>query len=99
MDSRTLNLDNLLVHLRAEVSSCWYQFGLAMQLEKEILDTIAKTCSATECIVEMLDFWLKNHIGKPSWREVVGALKAIDCMKLALDIEKVYDTGIIYNYS
>ena len=89
-----LTLDNLLVQLRPEVSSCWYQFGLAIHVEKETLDAIAKNCSPKECIVEMLDFWLRNHTGQPTWGEIVNALKAIDLTKLALDIERVYKTGI-----
>lgn len=95
MESLTqINLDNLLVQLRPEVSSCWHQFGLAIQVEKETLDAIAKTCSPKECIVELFDVWLRNYKGQPTWGEIINALKTIGLMKLALDIERVHKTGM-----
>lgn len=43
----------------------------------------------------MLDHWLRNHSGKPTWHEVAEALRSIELQKLAYDIEKVYETGTI----
>ena len=46
-----------------------------------------------ENIVEVCDNWLRNHTGKPAWWEIAEALKKIGFQRLALDIEKVYETG------
>ena len=44
-------------------------------------------------MIEVCDYWVRNHTGQPTWREVVNALKKIEFQQLALDIEKVYETG------
>ena len=71
----------------------WYQFGEVVGIEKEVLDYFASKCPPDECIVEMLDFWLRNHKEQVTWKEVARALKAINLQQLALDIENIYTTG------
>ena len=94
VNSLTVNLDDLLIQLRSEVSSHWYQFGQAIGIEKEILDNFAQKCSPEECIVETLDYWLRNHTaGRPNWSEIVEALIAINLIHLAQDIEALYLIG------
>ena len=88
-----VNLDTLLVQLRKEVSSRWYQFGQVVGIEKETLDEFAKKCSPEDCLVETLDYWLRHHKGQPEWREVAESLRAINLISLANDIEMVHSTG------
>ena len=88
----SLNLDSLLIQLRSQVTPKWYQFGEAIGVEKEVLNKCVKY-SPEECIVDVLDNWLRNHAGQPTWREVAEALRSIDLNQLAFDIEKVYETG------
>ena len=88
-----VDLNNLLIQLRQQVSPKWYQFGDAIGVKKEILNRIAEYCFPQECIVEMLDHWLRDHTGKPTWREVAKALNVINLPNLAVDIERVYTTG------
>ena len=64
-----------------------------MGIEREILDYFTSKCSPDECLVEMLDYWLRNHKEQLTWREVARALKAIDLQQLSSDIENVYKTG------
>ena len=71
----------------------WYEFGKAVGIKKEILDNCASKCAPEECIVEILDYWLRNHIGEVTWREVAEALKLISLEKLALEIEDIAKTG------
>ena len=71
----------------------WYQFGVVVGIEREVLDYFASKCSLDECLVEMLDYWLRNHKEQLTWMEVVRALKAINLQQLSLDIESVYKTG------
>ena len=89
----SVNLDNVLIQLRPQVTSKWHRFGEAVGIDNEVLDSCAKTCSPEDCIVEMLDYWLRNHLKKPTWRDIAEALKAINLPQLALDIEMVYSTG------
>ncbi len=73
------DLNNLLSRLQNEVpNSQWYQFGLALGVPKEILDQIEEH-AGDNCLTELLDYWLNNHKGQPSWREVDEAQRRIDC--------------------
>ena len=81
------------MQLRPQVTCKWYQFGEAAGIEKEVLDECAKTCSPEDCIVEMLDYWLRNSVHQPTWNDVVEVLKAIKLPQLAHDIENIYTTG------
>ena len=87
-----LNLDSLLIQLQAEVTPKWYQFGEIVGIEKKVLDK-CKQYSPEQSIIEILDNWLRNHAGQPTWREVAEALRKIGLQKLAFNIERVYDTG------
>ena len=89
-----LSLDSLLIQLQAEVTSKWYQFGEAVGVDKETLDKYTEYPD-DQCIVEVLDFWLRNHTGQPTWREVADVLRGIDLQQLASNIENVYETGNI----
>ena len=88
-----INLDALLIQLRKHVTSKWYEFGEAAGIKREVLDNFAENCTPDDCIIEMLDFWLRNYKGNPTWRDVGNILKAINLRQLAVDIEQVYTTG------
>ena len=99
-DNLSIDLDKLLIQLKPQVSPKWYQFGEAARIEKEVLDNYARNCAADDCIIEVLDYWLRNHTDSeaPTWREVAKILKRIDLHQLAHDIEQVYTTGT-YQYA
>ena len=46
-----------------------------------------------ERVVEMLDYWLKNHKSKPTWKDVAKVLSDIGMHQLAESILNVYKTG------
>ena len=85
-----------MIQLRPQVGPKWYQFGEAAGIEKEVLDNYAKNCPPEDCIMEMLDYWLRIHnAGKITWRDVARVLRAIGLRQLAGEIESVYTTGIL----
>ena len=90
----SLTLDSLLIQLRSQVTSKWYKFGLALGIAENILDKYVGYPSE-ECIVEMLDYWLRNHDSKPTWKDVAKALRDIELCQLAGDILNAYKTGAI----
>lgn len=47
--SLCVSLDNLLIQLKPQVTSKWYQFGVAAGTEKEILVKFAQQCSPEDC--------------------------------------------------
>ena len=100
VDSLQVNLDSLLIQLQSHVTPKWYEFGIIAGIEREVLDKFAKQCSPEDCIVEMLDYWLRGG-EKPTWREVAKILRSIYLPQLAQDIEGVYTTGnqisLMYN--
>ena len=89
----SLNLDSLLIQVQPEVTCKWYHFGQALGVDNKILDACLPY-PPEQNIIEVCDNWLRNHTGKPSWQEVAEALKRTGIQRLALDIEKVYETGI-----
>ena len=91
-------MDNLLIQLRSEVTPHWYQFGTIIGMDKETLEKYSKY-PPEECIIEVLDFWLRNHHDtKPTWRDVACVLEQIKLNNLAQNILKVYETGRISGY-
>ena len=87
-----LNLDNLLIQIKQDTTPMWYQLGEALGIEKKVLKKFT-TCSPEESIIEVLDYWLRNHPGKPTWKEVAVALREIHLHRSASRIEMIYKTG------
>ena len=91
--STHINLDNLLIQLRTQVTPKWYQFGEKVGISHDVLNRYAECCSPDECIVEMLDYWLRNSKTSLSWRDIAEVLEAINLPKLASAIMNVNTTG------
>ena len=82
---KQLDLDNLLIRVRTQVTPKWYQFGLALGVDKDVLNKFC-ACPQEESIVELADYWLRNSPTKPTWRDVAEALKKIGFDSLSKDI-------------
>ena len=91
--SLCVNLDTLLIQLRQQVTTKWYQFGVRAGIHRDVLDNFAKQCSPNDCIVEMLDYWLRNSKQPPTWKDVARILKEINLTQLGQDIDEFYKTG------
>ena len=89
------NLDNLLIQLRFEVTPYWYQFGTIIGMDEATLEKYSKY-PPEQCLIEVIDFWVRIHDNKPTWKGVSDVLKEIKLNKLAEDILKVYETGTSY---
>ena len=93
-DSLDVTLNRLVVLLREKVGPKWRDFGEAVDIDEVVLDSIATTCFPENCIVEVLDYWLKYTDEKITWRDVAYVLKSINFHELALDVVQIYKTGI-----
>ena len=85
------------MQLHSQVTSKWQKFGLAVGIAKEILDRY----SQEECIVQVLDCWLRNHNmsgTKPTWRDVSKALEKIELHQLAESVLNVYETVTVRHF-
>ena len=89
-----LTLDSLLIQLQDKVTQKWYQFGIALGIEKDILDRCLNY-PPEQSIVEILDRWLRRD-AEQSWGEIAKALRLISYHKLAEEIESIDETGINY---
>ena len=45
---------------------------MAIGVPKRILELL-KEYPERECLVEVLDYWLRHHPGQPTWQEVIKA--------------------------
>ena len=89
-----MNLDVVLMQLHS-LKGCWHQLGMALGVASTTLNDIASQCgSQEECMVEMIDAWLRGHRDKPTWRELARALEKINQSALSKAIKQVYITGI-----
>lgn len=79
-----------MLKLEGKVHSEWYKFGEALGLQKSFLDTL-NGYPEIECMVELIDHWLRNHPDKPTWKEIADALEDINEYKLASSINAVYE--------
>ena len=67
----------------------WYQLGMAIGVPKEVLLELLGY-SEEDCLIEILDYWLKNHSDQPTWKELADGLEDIQDYELAKSIMKVY---------
>ena len=81
----------MLIQLR-DVSQEWYKFGFNLGVPKEVMDKYSDY-PVDQCMIEMVDYWLRHHEGRPTWREVAKALEAIEFHQLSAKILEVYLTG------
>ena len=83
-----VNLDNLLIHLRAQLTPKWKEFGLIIGIEEDVLNMYSSH-PPEECIVEVLDYWLRNchEESKPTWKKIANILKEIGLHQLAENIQ------------
>ena len=78
----SVNLDLLLILLKDELTPKWYEFGLVVGVPKEVMDGYVGHPS-DQCLIEMLDYWLRHHSGQLTWAEVAQALREIHLYQLA----------------
>ena len=74
----------------------WKEFGLVIGIAEEVLDGYS-SYPPEECLVEVLDYWLRKHHtaeNKLTWRDVVKVVKEIGLHQLAENILNVYQTGM-----
>ena len=76
-----LDLKSLSQKLQGQVSKQWYQFGLTLGLPMDVLEGF-NLYSKEDCLVEVLDYWLKHHPGKPTWQEITEAQKKIETFNI-----------------
>ena len=91
---KPVNLDNLLIQLREEVTPHWQNFGLTIGVPREVIVKYSEY-PPDQCMIEILDYWLRHHddAAPLTWRDVAVALRQIKLYQLAEKILKVYVIG------
>ena len=79
LDELALDLNSLLHTLRDQAKTQWYLFGLAFGVPQNILKQL-EDYPESQCLIEVLDYWLRHHSGQPTWKEVTEAQKKVNCM-------------------
>ena len=52
----------------------WYTFGLELGVPVKLLHSLTRY-PESECMVEVVDYWLRNHHAKPTWSELENAIE------------------------
>ena len=87
-----VNLDLLLILLQQELSPRWYQLGLVIGIPKDIMDGYVGRPS-DQCLIEVLDYWLRHHSDQLTWGEVAQALREMQLYQLAEKAQQIFTTG------
>ena len=80
----TVNVENMLIKFGDEVKSHWYKFGEAIGVPRDYLSTLSGE-NESQCLKNVLDYWLRHYPGQPTWEEVAEAhrkIKFVDQIKL-----------------
>ena len=81
------HLDELLLKLsHSQVSPKWRQFGFAVRVPVETLDELSSYREEERRLSEIANYWMKQHQGRLTWREVARIMKEIDLNDLAGEI-------------
>ena len=88
----SVNLDLILNLFKEELTPRWYECGLVVGVPKEVMDTYLG-CPSDQCLIEVLDYWLRHHPGQLTWKEVAQALRGMKLYQLAEKALQVYTTG------
>ena len=91
LEETPVNLKRLLEKLQGQISKQWYQLGLTLGLPMDILEGF-NLYSEDDCLVEVLDYWLKHHPGKPTWQVITDAQKKVEIFNTE------QDAGMIKHY-
>ena len=89
-----VNLDLLLILLKEELTPRWYELGLVVGVPKDVMDGYLGYPS-DQCLIELLDYWLRHHPGQLTWREVAQALREMKLYQLAKEALQISTTGSI----
>lgn len=82
-----LDLDTLLIKIRDAVTPKWYQYGKIIGIPEDILFKCSNY-PPEDCVVEILDYWLRNSHTSLTWSDVAATLKKVDLHQLAKGIEQ-----------
>ena len=90
--SFSVNLNFLLILLKEELSPRWYEFGLVVGVPKDVMDSYLGYPS-DQCLIELLDYWLKQYPHQLTWKDVAQALREIKLYQLAEKVLQISTTG------
>ena len=86
------NLSDLTMALCNRLADKWKRLGVYLRLPKAALDTINRE-NSEDCLVEMLDCWLKQVNPPPSWTTIIEAIEVLGDKQLAAELKTKYCTG------
>lgn len=90
-------LRDLNTHVVQSIAPKWRDLGIMLGISHEILKDIEVKCHGsdqTEFCRKLLIKWLQIHTN-PSWNQLIGALKGIECDALAKDISSKILAGAL----
>ena len=68
----------MLLKIRETIDvNLWYQFGLELGVPADFLEGL-RGYPYRECMIEVADYWLRNHPDKPTWNKVEKSLRKIE---------------------
>ena len=73
-----VDLQSLVKHL-LNIAPKWQLIGEQLGVSDTVLDEIFTNYESDhDCLIQMLDFWLRKHHSHPTWREIISALHLME---------------------
>ena len=87
-------MQDLMIEVAAKIPSQWKIFGLALNIEPIILDTLHEMDSSMECFRRVFSIWKESLSPEPiSWATVITVLESLREMMLAHKLRAKYGAG------
>ena len=80
--------------LREVMTQRWYEFGSVIGVPTDVMNGYLGHPS-DQCLIELLDYWLRHHPGQLTWREVAQALKKMQLYQMAETALQISTTGAL----
>jgi hypothetical protein len=71
-NNEPLDLNSLLYVLKGQMTTRWYEFGVAIKIPMPFLNQLIDQPEENR-LVELLDYWLRHHPDQPTWQEILDA--------------------------
>ncbi|XP_064400886.1 uncharacterized protein LOC135347001 isoform X2 [Halichondria panicea] len=91
---KLLDIDQALVQIRS-MEHKWRELAETVRLPETMIEQIEDSCGINHsgCLTEVIDQWMRNCSGRPTWRELAGHLHNIGEEQLSQELLNIYNTG------
>ena len=85
-------MDTVLVQLKPSIGERWQELGMALGIANNLLKEF-ELYTPEQRLIEVVDYWLVQHVGKPTWAELGDACSRVGLVELGTALKSSYERG------